>query len=303
MSYQRLLALVFLLLIPTDLFALDFSKSTCGSNNNYTSNTAYSANLNTTLSSLYTDIGNNGFYNASTGQGPDRVNAAALCRGDKEAVFWDELYTLRYSNATVYGTLETSPVYYLMNSQNATSPEQFRADLRTLLDDLRRRAAPRKVAAGNATGPDFQMIFGLVQCTPDLSPGDWGRVLRPSCNLRFETAPFFNETRLQELEFVPPPPPVIEPPPPPGKKNGSTARTIVLIVVAIVVCLIFIVSAVVLIRKKTKQNPTAQNVDEISTVESLQYAFSTIKAATNDFSHLFISLFQIVCTHALEDHV
>ncbi|KAL1537399.1 hypothetical protein AAHA92_29918 [Salvia divinorum] len=336
MSYQRLLSLAFLLLIPTDLYALDFSKSTCGSNGNYTGNTAYGANLNNTLSSLSTDIGNDGFYNASTGQGPDRVSAVALCRGDvqldtcrecvqkgvagirdscpvqKQAVYWDDFCTLRYSNATVYGTLATSPVYYLMNTQNVTSPEQFRADLRTLLDNLRRRAAggssARKVAGGNATGPDFQMIFGLVQCTPDLSSGDCtsclvgaiseipqccdgkkgGRVLRPSCNLRFESAPFFNESRLQELEFVPPPPPVIvEPPPPSGKKSGSTTQTIVIIVVVIVVCLILLlVSAIIFLRKIKKHKPTEipQTVDEISTAESLQYAFSTVKAATNDFS-------------------
>ncbi|KAG6392302.1 hypothetical protein SASPL_146517 [Salvia splendens] len=292
MTYQRLLLGLFVLLIPRDLFAQDLSRATCGSNGNYSSNSAYSANLDTTLSSLSTDIGNDGFYNASTGQGPDRVNAAALCRGDvqldvcrecvqngvsrlegscpvqKEAVFWDEFCTLRYSNATVYGTMESRPVYSLMNTQNVTNPDRFRSDLRTLLDDLRRRAAggssTRKVAAGNATGPDFQMIFGLVQCSPDLSSQDCtsclvgaisgipqccdgkrgGRVLWPSCNLRFETVPFFNETRLQELEFVPPSPPLIEPPP---------------------------------------QSPPSA-VDDISTAESLQYSFSTIKAATNDFS-------------------
>ncbi|XP_042027589.1 putative receptor-like protein kinase At4g00960 [Salvia splendens] len=337
MTYQRLLLGLFVLLIPRDLCAQDFSRATCGSNGNYTSNSAYSANLDTALSSLSTNIDNDGFYNASTGQGPDRVNAVALCRGDvqlytcrecvqngvsrlgdscpvqKQAVFWDEFCTLRYSNATVYGAVATSPGYYLWNVNNVTSPAQFKEDLRTLLDDLRRRAAggssTRKVAAGNVTGPDFQTIFGLVQCTPDLSSGDCtscligaiseipqccdgkqgGRVLRPSCNLRFEIAPFFNETRLQELEFVPPSPPLIEPPPqspPSGKKNGST--TIVIIVVVVAVCLIVAVSAIIFLkkRKKQKQKPTEipQTVDDISTAESLQYSFSTIKAATNDFS-------------------
>ncbi|KAL1537392.1 non-specific serine/threonine protein kinase [Salvia divinorum] len=334
MTNQRLMVGFLVLLMQTDLLAL--GQTVCGSNGNYTSNTAYGANLNTTLSSLSTDIDNDGFYNASAGQGPDRVNAVALCKGDvqldacrecvqrnsaglveacpvqKQAIGWDEFCTIRYSNATVYGALATVPAVYLRNRLNVTNPEQFKADLRALLDDLRRRAAAgsstRKVAGGNATGPDFQTIFGLVQCTPDLTSEDCasclvgaisnvqlccagnrgGRVLMPSCNLRFEITPFFNETRLQELEFVPPPPPLPPPPlpQPSPQKNGSSTRTIVLIVVAIVVCLIVIVSAVVLIRKKKKQNPTeiAQNVDEISTVESLQHAFSTIKAATNNFS-------------------
>ncbi|KAG6392298.1 hypothetical protein SASPL_146513 [Salvia splendens] len=153
--------------------------------------TAATANLNATLSSLSPDIDNDGFYNASAGQGPDRVNALALCRGDvqlnacrecvrkagsdlvescpvqKEGIRWDEFCTLRYSNATIYGTPATGPTVYLRNRLNVTSPEQFKADLRALLDDMRRRAAAgwstRKVAAGNATGPDFQTIFGLVQ--------------------------------------------------------------------------------------------------------------------------------------------
>ncbi|KAG6394047.1 hypothetical protein SASPL_144624 [Salvia splendens] len=336
MTYRRLLSLFFLLLIPTDLYAGDYSSSNCCSNGNYTRNSSYSANLNATLSSLYKNIDSDGFYNASTGQGPDRANALALCRGDvqlsvcrecvqngvatlvascqvqKQAVFWDDFCTLRYSNATVYSTLATSPVYYLLYPVNVTSPDQFRVDLRTLLDDLRRRAAggssTRKVAAGNATGPDFQMIFGLVQCTPDLSSQDCtsclvgaiseipqccdgmkgGRVLRPSCNLRFESAPFFNETRRQELESVPSSPPLIETPPqspPSGKKNGST--TIAIIVVVVVVCLIVAVSVIVFLRNRKKQKPVdiPQSVDDISTVESLQYAFSIIKAATNDFSH------------------
>ncbi|KAL1537393.1 putative receptor-like protein kinase [Salvia divinorum] len=335
MTYQRLLVGFVVLLIQTELLAL--GQTVCGSNGNYTSNTAYGANLNTTLSSLSADIDSDGFYNASAGQGPDRVNAVSMCRGDtqlsscrdcvkkagadlvdecpvqKEGIRWDEFCMLRYSNETIYGAVATSPRYYFWNPQNVTSPAQFKEDLMTLLDDLRKRAAggsfPRKVAAGNATGPDFQTIFGIVQCTPDLSSGDCtsclvgaiseipqccdgkrgGRVLRPSCNLRFETTPFFNETRLQELEFVPPQPPVIQPPPqspPPGKKSGSTTQTIVIIVVVVVVCLIVAVSAIIFLRKRKKKKPTEipQTVDEISTAESLQYAFSTIKAATNDFS-------------------
>ncbi|XP_047955381.1 cysteine-rich receptor-like protein kinase 44 [Salvia hispanica] len=332
MTYQMLLALVLLLLIQTDLFAL--GKSTCSSNGNYTSNTAYGANLNITLSSLATNIGNDGFYNASAGQGPDRVNALALCRGDvqliacrqcvqrghvelgvkcpvqKQAVFWDEFCTVRYSNETVYGTLATRPGYFYWNTRNVTSPEQFKEVLRALLDDLRTRAAAgsstRKVARGNVTGPDFQRIFGLVQCSPDLSSGNCtscliaaisaiprccgekigGRVFLPSCHLRFEMNLFYNQTRVKELEFVPAPSPVFESSPS-GKKNGGTTQTIVIIVVAVVMCLIVVVSAIIFLRKRKKHKPKqiAQNVDEISTVESLQYAFSTIKAATNDFSN------------------
>ncbi|XP_047940784.1 cysteine-rich receptor-like protein kinase 26 [Salvia hispanica] len=186
MTYQRLLLVS---LIQTDLLAL--AQTVCGKNGNYTSNSVYGANINTTLSSIYTNIGINGFYNASAGQGPDRVNAIALCRGDvqlnvcrqcvqeagadlvescpiqKEAFVWSEFCSLRYSNGTIYGAVATRPAVSVRNTQNVTSPWQFREAQRALLHDLRGRASAgsstRKVAAGSATGPDSQMIFGLVQ--------------------------------------------------------------------------------------------------------------------------------------------
>ena len=88
--------------------------------------------------------------------------------------------------------------------------DQFSQELRTLLDSQRGQAAAggslRKFAAGNATAPNFQTLYSLVQCTPDLSAQDCsdclvgamgdipkccdgkqcGRVVGPSCNLRFE---------------------------------------------------------------------------------------------------------------------
>ncbi|XP_047940957.1 cysteine-rich receptor-like protein kinase 26 [Salvia hispanica] len=243
MRYQRLLGLVFLLLIPLDLLALDFTGYSCGSNGNYTTNSAYRANIKTTLSSLSTNIDNDGFYNASTGQGPDRVNAIAWCRGDvqlnacrqflqkagadlvnscpvqKEAFFFNDFCTLRYSNATVYGNLALDPSQYYWNPGNSMSPKQFKEDLRALLESLRIRAtggsSTRKVAAGNVTGPDFQRIFALVQCTPDLSSEKCtrclvrvisvipiccserigGSVFAPSCSFRFETKSYQQEAQ------------------------------------------------------------------------------------------------------------
>ncbi|KAL1537387.1 putative receptor-like protein kinase [Salvia divinorum] len=308
-----------------DLLAFLEDKASCRSNGNYNRNSAYGANLDTTLSSLSANIGNDGFYSASTGQGADRVNAIALCRGDlqlnacrecvqkagvdlvddcpvqKEGFLLNELCTLRYSNDAIYGTLASLGVYGTWYYEgNVMSPEQFQEDLRKLLEDLRGRAAAGSSTwkvAWNVIGPDYQKIFGLVQCTPDLSSEDCTSCLNsaisyipesydgntgcllvfPSCNLHFKTRLFYNETRLQELEFVPSPP---------GKKMGSTTQTIVITVVVVVVCLIVAVSAIIFLRKRKKQKPTEipQTTDEISTVESLQYAFSTIKAATNDFS-------------------
>ena len=104
-----------------------------------------------------------------------------------------------------------------MNNVSANY-DQFSRDLKTLLDSQIGQAAAggslRKFAAGNATAPNNQTLYSVVQCTPDLSDQDCsdcltgamgeipnccdgkqgGRVVRPSCNLRFEVFPFYNTT-------------------------------------------------------------------------------------------------------------
>lgn len=268
-KYKSLL-LAFVIFIQAGQLAL--GQISCQNNGNYTTNSSYGVNLNRTVQILHDNVDNNGFYNASAGQGTDRVNAVVLCRGDvqlrdckdcileaadellrscplqKQAIRWDERCMLRYSNATIYGVLESDIMWYWWNRENATSPEKFEEDVSGLLERLRNEAASggslRKVAAANVTGPDFQTIFALVQCTPDLSKdvctscllntysrilvrcdGKRGcRVIRPNCNLRFETYPFYNETRLRELEPIVASPPVPVPVPdgdPPSQSSGN----------------------------------------------------------------------------------
>ncbi|GFQ05807.1 cysteine-rich receptor-like protein kinase 26, partial [Phtheirospermum japonicum] len=324
---------------------LFFAQSICLNNGNYTLNSTYSNNLNSVLSSIPTNIDNNGFYNASIGRDPDRANAIALCRGDlqldtcrgcirnltaalrtacpnqRQAVDWTDRCMVRYSNETIRGTLATSPGVLLRNTQSATSPDQFMAVVRSLLDNLRGQAADggplRKVAARNASAPDFQYIYGLVQCTPDLSSDDCSRCLLdaaatipgccnrsigvrinfPSCTLRYEISPFYNETRLQELAAAPPTPspapapepPSVPEPPLPSPPGNNTTGTVIIIVVAIVACVIVTVLVCILVRKRMKRKPEGRHekyeaIDEMSTPESLKYDLSIIRAATNDFS-------------------
>ncbi|KAL0442887.1 UNVERIFIED_CONTAM: Cysteine-rich receptor-like protein kinase [Sesamum latifolium] len=336
MSSQRMLLPLLFLILP-NLLPLVQSQSSCLNNGNYTTNSTYKANLDVLLSYVSINLDSNGFYNSYVGQNPDRVNAIVLCRGDiqldtcweclqdstaelikscpnkKQAINWQmDLCMLRYSNETLVGDLATDPGWYVWNTQDVTSPDQFKQDLRTLLDSLRRQAAYgrflRKVAAGNITGPDFQIIYGLVQCTPDLSPDDCnscligaaveiptccdgkqgGRVLRPSCTLRFEIYPFYNGTRLQELAWQPEPP--VLSPPGPGGEGGNKTRNIIIIAVAIAVSVTLAACAAIYLSKRIKRKPHELLEDELaideisSTVESLQYDFGKIRAATNDFS-------------------
>ncbi|CAL5419414.1 unnamed protein product [Camellia sinensis] len=104
--------------------------------------------------------------------------------------------------------------------------------------------------------------------------GEGARVLAPSCNLQYEMNHFYNDT------------PVPVPPPPPTQGNNIT--TIVTIVATSVTITILVVFFTIFLHKRKHKKPTEKIensvTDEISGVESLQYDFSTIKYATDNFS-------------------
>nr|ACJ31801.1 receptor-like protein kinase [Glycine max] len=269
---------------------------------NYTANSTYNTNLNTLLSSLssHTEI-NYGFYNFSYGQNPDKVNAIGLCRGDvephecrsclndsrvtikqfcpnqKKALLWlnTSKCMLRYSPRSIFGIMEIEPSQSLMNINNVTEPDKFSQALANLMRNLKGVAASgdsrRKYATDNVTASSFQTIYGMAECTPDLSEKDCndcldgaiskiptccqdkigGRVLRPSCNIRFESASFYENTPILNPD-VPPPSPAVAIPP----SINSTSP-------------------------KVKQH---EDDDEIEIAQSLQFNFDTIRVATEDFS-------------------
>ena len=220
---------------------------------NYTTNSNFHRNLRSLLSSLdlNTQI-DQGFYNTSVGQtGPEQVNAIALCRGDvdvnecrscigitagkilqvcpnqKEAMVVYITCMLRYSNRSIFGVMEDRPLSYLNNRNSVTDVDQFNKALLTLVRRLRSTAASGNSLRKFATGTEiagFRTLFGLVQCTPDLSKqlcdyclaeafrviavccgGKQGAIIiTPSCNIRFEVYPFFGVTPAT-LQSPPPP--------------------------------------------------------------------------------------------------
>ncbi|XP_061353854.1 cysteine-rich receptor-like protein kinase 10 isoform X8 [Gastrolobium bilobum] len=308
----------------------------CDFNNrsgNYAANSTYHTNLNTLLSTLTsnTEI-DYGFYNLSYGQNTDRVNAIGLCRGDikpdacrsclsgsranltqlcpnqKEAIGWyeDEKCMLRYSDRSIFDTMETGPAYYANNMLNATNLDEFNQVLNTLLGSLRSKAASGdsrlKYAADKSSDRNFQTIYGLVQCTPDLSASQCddclvqsiaripidcckdrigGRVVRPSCNMRFETSFLFYDptpsTTTTNTSSSS------------GGKSNTTVIAITVPIAVVVVVLIFI-CIYFRARKPTKKYKTQEREeddeddDDIEISESLQFNFNTIRDATNDFS-------------------
>jgi len=121
---------------------------------------------------------------------------------------------LRYSDRSILNINEIGPAYFAWNMNNATVADRFNVVVKQLLNDLKSKAikgdSNHKYAVGTLPGPSSsgEIIYGLVQCTPDLSGPQCddclissivevskccsnrigARIVRPSCNLRFETS-------------------------------------------------------------------------------------------------------------------
>ncbi|KAL2483989.1 Cysteine-rich receptor-like protein kinase 25 [Forsythia ovata] len=145
------------------------------------------------------------------------------CPGQKQAILWHEFCMVRYSDDAIFGNVAYSPFDWDNNIENVPDQDKFYKELNMLLDSLRDHAAfnrsPKKFAAASRPYPDYRTIYAFVQCTPDITSDECGeclkksalqireccdgprgvRILRPSCYLRFETNPFYNETMVKTL--------------------------------------------------------------------------------------------------------
>ncbi|CAI0407067.1 unnamed protein product [Linum tenue] len=291
---------------------------------NYTAGSTYRRNLDTLLSSLAADYQTTtGFYNLSVGLGPDRVNAMGLCRADislqacrdciseattrlvfdcpvQKTAFghYGNTCQLRYSNRSIYGSLEPDPPsLYLGNFNNASDPVRFGDALRALLVRLRGSAAEGSSVRKFATGAARQgslTIYGLVQCSPDLSRQlcdeciaaaarqidgrrIGGQIWQPCCRVGYETHPFYSDAESPQ-------------PAAPGtgkqlcgrsKNTTKIAAVVIPIAGAAVLGFIFILF---FCRRSLKRSRIPIQTDEIGNEGCLQFDFETIRVATNDFS-------------------
>ncbi|KAH0699872.1 hypothetical protein KY284_014087 [Solanum tuberosum] len=251
---------------------------------------------------------NFGFYNSSIALNSNTISVIAQCRGDVQlqacrdcitnatrkilevcpykrwAIGYYDRCMLRYSNESIIGNVANQPGRVLSNGLNASSSDEFMGDLRTLLESLRSQASQggkKKYASNSTQGPDFQTIYVLVQCTADLSAESCINCLSAG----YQTLPRCACYAPPPLSPPPPPSPL---PPPPSGKDDKTTRTIIIIVVPTVigVTLIVCISVILMRRRRRKLVNDIQSIhgDDISTAESFQYDFSTIRAATDNFS-------------------
>ncbi|KAH9688441.1 cysteine-rich receptor-like protein kinase 25 [Citrus sinensis] len=153
------------------------------------------------------------------------------CTGAKEAIVWYDQCMVRFSNSSFALSLETAPTVYAWNIMNVTDRYKFSNIVGQSFSDLIQNVTSRHsnskypAAAQTVNASSFVKLYTLVQCIPYLSKPDCnvclpgalaqipaccsgkqgGRVLTPSCNIRYERYPFF------------------APISPPNKKNGSSA--------------------------------------------------------------------------------
>ncbi|OVA11173.1 Protein kinase domain [Macleaya cordata] len=306
---------------------------------NYTSGSQFETNLKThLLPSLISNGSLNGFFNTSYGNNPDSVYGLVECRGDismdecnsclntssvkiiekcpngKDATIRLEFCLLRYSNLRFFSEVDTSRPLLLLNTRNISGDlVVYKRQLGELMEDLSSRAIlkPSKFETGSVRFNDFGNIFGMVQCTQDLSSTACssclhaminqipnccsdkrgGRALCKSCFIRFEENLFYELLSPPPPNF--PPPPTVEgsltPPPPSdvtGTNKGSSINIVAIVVPSIIGAMLLLLAVCVyFLRRKTKT--TKYGITDgsgIVSAESLQFDFITIRIATNGFS-------------------
>lgn len=156
------------------------------------------------------------------------------CPVEKTAVIWYDNCLIHYSNQSIFSTPAMVPKFYLINTANVSNQERFNQILATTMNDgaalaLNDTLPLKKFATSEANVSGFQTLYSLLQCTPDLTTSDCntclrgaiadlpnccdgkqgGRVLTPSCSIRYELYPFYNQTAVS----VSAPPPPLTPPP------------------------------------------------------------------------------------------
>lgn len=188
------------------------SPQRCGETGNFIPHDKYDTNRHTLISSLASNASaRGGFYNASLGQGSDKVYAVGLCipgveptvcstcleRGynrltevclnQTEGLVWEArgiLCLIRYSNRFFFGLLELKPSYEVHNS----------ADIRyefPKFDSLWKNLTSRMIARATSSSSELkyyaaeavpwttlQNIYALMQCNPLISLGECNICLR-----------------------------------------------------------------------------------------------------------------------------
>ncbi|XP_061354610.1 cysteine-rich receptor-like protein kinase 25 [Gastrolobium bilobum] len=324
-TFYTLLPLFGMLSLATQSFPT-YVGSYCNNNTTYAPDSRLGNNLNVLLYTLTTNASQqqDGYYMTIMGFGTtDAVNGLFLCRGDlnttmcqqcvataakeitrrctnqTEAVIWYEECLLRYTNR-YFKYYSIVPGLYLPDGNNvsAVDLQRFNQSLFSLFDELTTEAAnspsAKKFATGEVGVTSSQTVYGLAQCTTDLTSSQCETCLQSaigtlpaccsgqqgasamlsSCIVRYELYPFYSKTGLPSSSS--------------SGKNKLGTKTIVIIVFAVFIPVKLLLLGWYCLRRRSKTKRRTilkENFgDELKTLESLQFSLATVEAATNKFS-------------------
>nr|XP_018686875.1 PREDICTED: putative receptor-like protein kinase At4g00960 [Musa acuminata subsp. malaccensis] len=335
--------LITLLFVSSTAVAIQVCSTSAGK---FTANGTYESNLNLLLSSLISNGSASGFFTDTVGRMPNQVQGLVLCRGDtkattcssclstagveilqlcandKDAVVWYDDCHLRYSNLQFLGTLDNDPEMPVASEyQVYDETDRFNKVVNELMNSTADWAAynsTKRYATGlaiNATHA-FPNIYGLAQCTPDMSASDcrqclegvsqglpMGRLIAENlgvrCNLRYKVGPFFEGNPIIRLVFAvtngttpaenattPASAPASQPSVGSTSKEGKK-KTILAISISAVSAVLLIPIIYICyrrLRKQTSKSPYGTESEQATQVESLLFHISSLRAATANFS-------------------
>ncbi|CAJ2651013.1 unnamed protein product [Trifolium pratense] len=321
--FATLFVLLLYLTLATEASSPTYIGSYCNNNTTYLPNSTLNTNLNVLLNSLTTNASQqqDGYYMTIMGFGTtSAVNGNFLCRGDintttcqncvtdaakqikrrcnnqTEAVIWYEECLIRYTNR-YFKFYSIEPRLNPKEGRNVSGVDfdRFNESVIGLLNDLAVKAAnsgtAKKFATGNVKITRKGMrVYGSGQCITDLTSGQCETCLRnaigtlpqccrsqqgaaamlASCIVRYQLYPFYITSS--------------------SGKNGVGTKAILIIVFLAILPVLLLILGCYCQRRRSRQRRRAmlkENFgDELKTLESLQFSFATIEAATNKFSHV-----------------
>ncbi|KAL3742088.1 hypothetical protein ACJRO7_017552 [Eucalyptus globulus] len=226
------------------------------------------------------------------------IQITELCRMTKVSFLWYDQCMLRYSDRNFTSKVELEPQLTGYNEENIEQPDEFMNLLNETTDHAAKEVAqhpPKMYGHREAKFHREKTLYTFAQCVPYISKTDcWeclrnatssllslskgkigGRVLLPSCFVRFEIYPFYGSSLKGKVHF-------------PLKISAA------ILAAAVGSTLLFcmIVWHLLRGRRMVLRGESESCVEEdpivrrpISELHSLQFDLQTIEVATNNFSN------------------
>ncbi|KAK3433353.1 hypothetical protein EUGRSUZ_D00831 [Eucalyptus grandis] len=227
-----------------------------------------------------------------------RIRITQLCRMTKVSFLWYDQCMLRYSDTNFTRKVELKPLLAGYNEENIDQSDEFMKVLSVTTDHAAREAArhpPRMYGHGHAKFSQEKTLYTFAQCVPYLSNNDCseclrnatsillslqegkigGRVLLPSCFVRFEIYPFYGSSSKGKVHF-----------------KWKIYAAVLAAATGVALLFYMIVWHILRGRKRIPRRESKSGIKEdqivrrqISGLHSLQFDLQTIEAATDNFSN------------------